>query len=124
MFLRAEVLEFAKSFLKHLTKTRQDTRHFAFEILADRPKIIQERRDFTSRIVTKHDIESVGKFFSLSKAVGTIDKHRATRYHAFILFGAYLGQRPMATIARPTVGQFHGALRGKSPAYSCSHINI
>ncbi len=40
-------------------------------------------------------------------------------YQAFILFGAYTGQRPMVTIARLTTGQFKEALRNKRP---CLHV--
>lgn len=46
-------LGFAKAFLKCLTKTRLDTRYYAFELFLERPRAIKERKDVTNRIITR-----------------------------------------------------------------------
>ncbi len=111
----AKTLGFATSFLKYLTKTRLDTRYHAFEIFLERPKTITERRHVTSRIITKADVESVLTHIADAKAAEILDEYREAYYRAFILFGAYTGQRPMATMARITVGQLKAAVRNKQP---------
>jgi hypothetical protein len=56
---RGKTLTFAKGFLKYLTKTRLDSRYYAFEIFLDRPKHLKVRKNVTSRIITKEDIENI-----------------------------------------------------------------
>ena len=64
----AKVLGFTKSFLKYLTKTRLDTRYYAFAVFLDRPRTIVERKNVTSRIVTRADIECILKHVDQSEA--------------------------------------------------------
>lgn len=64
----AKVLGFTKSFLKYLTKTRLDTRYYAFAVFLDRPRTIVERKNVTSRIVTRADIEYILKHVDQSEA--------------------------------------------------------
>ncbi|MGZ4904585.1 MAG: hypothetical protein ACXV5I_07210, partial [Halobacteriota archaeon] len=95
-----KVLSFAKAFLKFLTKAGLDTRYYAFEIFLERPKA---------------DIENVLAHIHNAEKDGVISHHRAQHYRAFVLFGAYTGQRSLATISKLTVGQFREALRSDKP---------
>jgi len=67
----------------------------------------------TSRIVTKEDIENVLAYICNAKKDGLISDHRAKQYTAFVVFGAFTGQRSLSTIAKLTVGQFKQALQSK-----------
>ena len=69
----------------------------------------------TQRIVTLNDITSILTYIKKSYVDGSIDEYRYQHYTAFILFGAYTGQRSMATISRLTVGQFNSALESEKP---------
>jgi integrase len=106
-----KVLSFAKAFLKFLTKVRLDTRYHAFEVFLDRPKFIKARNNVTSRIVTKEDIENVLNHIRNAAKHGLISSYRLQQYAAFVLFGAYTGQRSLSTISKVTVGQFKEALQ-------------
>jgi integrase len=108
-----KVFSFAKAFLKFLTKVRLDTRYYAFEIFLERPKKVKTRNNVTSRIVTKEDVQNVLAYISKAKKDGRISDHRATQYTAFVIFGAFTGQRSLSTIAKLTVGQFRQALQSK-----------
>jgi hypothetical protein len=108
-----KVFRFAKAFLKFLTKVRLDTRYHAFEVFLERPKKVKTRNNVTSRIVTKEDIENVLAYIYNAKNDGLISDHRAKQYSAFIVFGAFTGQRSLSTIAKLTVGQFRQALQSK-----------
>jgi hypothetical protein len=44
-----------------------------------------------------------------------IDVQRARQYTAFILFGAYTGQRSLSTISKLKIGQFRKALQSDKP---------
>jgi integrase len=109
------VLSFAKAFLKYLTKVRLDTRYHAFEVFLERPRTIKTRNNVTSRIITKEDIQNVIAHISNAAKNGLISDYRAKRYRAFILFGAFCGQRSLATISKLTVGQFREALQSDKP---------
>jgi integrase len=109
------VLSFAKGFLKYLTKVRLDTRYHAFEIFLERPRTIKNRNNVTSRIVTKEDVENVLSHISKAAKNGLISSHRFQQYTAFILFGAFTGQRSLATIAKLKAGQFREALKSEKP---------
>jgi integrase len=108
-------LAFAKAFLKYLTKIKLDSRYYAFEVFLDRPKTLKERKRVTSRIITKDDIQNILSYIAKSKHEGYISHQRALQYTAFTLFGAYTGQRSLATISKLTVGQFRDALKSEKP---------
>ncbi|MGZ4949215.1 MAG: hypothetical protein ACXV5D_09265 [Halobacteriota archaeon] len=111
----SKVLSFAKAFLKFLTKVRLDTRYCAFEVFLERPRAVKARKNVTSRIITKADIEKVLAYINKEEKAGSISQRRSQQYKAFILLGAYTGQRSLATISKLTVGQFREALRSEKP---------
>ena len=92
---------------------RLDTRYYAFEIFLERLKRIKTRNNVTSRIVTKEDIKNVLVYISNAKKDGFISDCRAKQYTAFVVFGAFTGQRSLSTIAKLTVEQFKQALHSK-----------
>jgi hypothetical protein len=98
-----KVLSFAKAFLKFLTKVRLDTRYHAFELFLERPRAIKVRNNVTSRIITKEDIENVLAHIINAERGELISSYRAQHYTAFVLFGAFTGQRSLATIAKLTI---------------------
>ncbi len=109
------MLYFAKGLLNYLTKTTFDTRFQAFELFLEMPKVLKTRKHVTSRIVTKEDIENVLKAIEKAFSIGRIDNAHYLNYKAIVLFGAFTGQRPLATIARLTAGQFEEAVKMKKP---------
>ena len=110
-----KVLSFAKAFLKFLTKARLDTRYYAFEVFLERPRAVKARNNVTSRIITKADVETVLAYIDKAEKDDEISHHRSQHYRAFVLLGAYTGQRSLATISKLTVGQFREALRSDKP---------
>jgi hypothetical protein len=50
-----------------------------------------------------------------SYKIGRIDNYHYLNYKAIVLFGAFTGQRPLATIARLTTGQFRDAVKMEKP---------
>ena len=115
VYSKRKVLYFAKGLLKYLTKTTFDTRFQAFELFLAMPKVLKTRKHVTSRIVTTEDVENVLKAIELAYDGGRIDAYHYRNYKALVLFGAFTGQRPLATIARLTVGQFEEAVKMKKP---------
>jgi hypothetical protein len=111
----SKVLNFAVSFLKFLAKTKMEPRYASFEAYLEMPKAVKERKSITSRIVTKNDIENVLRHIKQAEKNGTLNAHRSAQYSAFVIFGAFTGQRSMATMANLTVGQFREALRSEKP---------
>jgi len=111
----SKVLSFAKSFLKFLTTTRAEPRFQMFAPYLELPKTVKERKSVTSRIVTKEDINNVLQHIAKAERGGKISPERSTQYSAFVLFGAYTGQRSEATIKKLTVGQFREALAADKP---------
>ncbi|MGZ4934798.1 MAG: hypothetical protein ACXV49_09930 [Halobacteriota archaeon] len=101
--------------MKFLTKARLDTRYRAFEVFLERPRAIKARNNVTSRIVTKADIENVLAYISTSEGDSRVSRQRAEQYAAFILLGAYTGQRSVSTMATLRVGQFREALQADKP---------
>ena len=116
----AKTLSFAQSFLKYLTRIRLDTRYYAFCMFLDRPKCVKARKAVTSRIVTREDIKNVLEQIREAEQEGRISSYRALQYTAFILFGAFTGQRSMATISRLRVGQFKTAVKMERPVLKVS----
>lgn len=62
----------------------------------------------TNRIITKEDIENILAYIQTALNEGRISQCqlRVRHYITFVLFGAYMGQRSVATMMKLTVGQF------------------
>ncbi|MGZ4864574.1 MAG: hypothetical protein ACXV5H_07145, partial [Halobacteriota archaeon] len=110
-----KILSFAKAFLRYLTTTRLDTRYLAFALFLEMPKAVKVRKAVTSRIITLADIENVLAYIRRAAQTGAISEQRMLQYSAFVIFGAYTGQRSNATIRKLTVGQFREALQQEKP---------
>ncbi len=111
----SKTLSFAKSFLSYLTKTKLDTRYLAFEVFLAMPKKVRVRKAVTSRIITRADIKNVLLHIKRAEYDSKISKQRSLQCTAFIVFGAYTGQRTIATMSRLKVGQFRAALQTEKP---------
>jgi hypothetical protein len=111
----AKVLSFAVSFLKFQAKTKMEPRYTSFVVYLEMPKAVRERKSITSRIVTKEDIENVLGYIKQAERRGDISTEKSAHYSAFVIFGAFTGQRSMATMAKLTVGQFREALQSEKP---------
>ena len=112
---KSKVLSFACAFLKYLSKSRLDTRYGTYELFLERPKTLKERKRVTNRIVTKEDIEKVLSYITKAEREGRISPYKARQFTGFVIFGAYTGQRSMATMSKLTVGQFREALKMDKP---------
>jgi integrase len=115
VYAKRKVINFTKAFFRYLAKTRFNTRYQAFELFLEMPKALQKRKHVTSRIVTKRDIENVLAAIEQAAEKEEIDECHRLNYRAIMLFGAFTGQRPLATIARLTVNQFKQALGQDKP---------
>jgi len=111
----SKVLSFATSFLKFLAITRSEPRYQNLSPYLERPKTVKVRKNVTERIVAKDDIENVLRHIKQAEERGGKSAEKAAKYAAFVIFGAFTGQRPDATIAKLTVGQFREALKSKKP---------
>jgi hypothetical protein len=107
------VLNFATAFLKYLAKTHFDARYLAFELFLEMPKGLKVRKHVTSRIITKEDVENVLSAIQTAYQNNEIDWDHYLHFKAIVLFSAFTGQRPQATTARLTVGQFKTAISQK-----------
>jgi len=114
-YARRKVMNFAKAFLKYLSKTRFDTRYKEFDLFLEMPKAIKESKRVTQRIVTTDDVKNVLSAIEQGGEHCEFTVRQCQNYKALVLFGAYTGQRPIATIRKLTVGQFRAALRHDSP---------
>ncbi len=112
---KRKVLNFAKAFLKYLTTTRFDPRYRAFELFLEMPKAVKERKRVTERIVTTEDVKRVLEALTEDYKEGKLNKRQYHNFTALVLFGAFSGQRPYATIRKLTVGQFRHALNETPP---------
>jgi integrase len=112
---QSKTVSFAKAFLKHLAKRHVDQRYLSFTLFLDLPKTIKERHAVTSQIVIKEDIEKILAHISKAEENGQISSHRAQQYKGFVIFGAYTGQRSLATISKLTVGQVREVLKSDTP---------
>jgi hypothetical protein len=115
VYSKRKVLYFTKGFLKYLTKTSFDTRFQAFELFLEMPKALKTRKLVTNRIVTKEDIQNLLETIEQAYAKGRIDYYHYQDYKAIVLFGAFTGQRPLATIARLKIGQLKVAVDQEKP---------
>jgi integrase len=114
-YAKGKALNFAKAFLKYLTKVHLDTRYQTFEIFLQKPKALKERKNVTTRIITREDIVNIIAHISKAEQEGLISRYKALQFTAFVLFGAYTGQRTLATMMKLTVGQFRDALQLNKP---------
>jgi hypothetical protein len=112
---KRKVLNFAKSFLRYLTKTRLDTRYKEFDLFLEMSKEVKESKRITQRIVMTEDIKTVLAAIKEGLENREFTTRQCQNYKALVLFGAYTGQRPIATIRKLTVGQFRAALRRDPP---------
>jgi integrase len=112
---KRKVLQFARAFLSYLSKTNFDQRYASFSLFLELPRSVKERKHVTSRIVTKEDVENILAAIKQAYDKGGVDTCHYLNYKAMVLFGAFTGQRPLATIARLTVGQFKKAVRLEKP---------
>jgi integrase len=112
---KRKVLQFARAFLRYMSKISFDQRYAAFDLFLQLPRAVKEQKRVTPRIVTKEDVENALKAIEQAHRRGNIDAYHYLNYKAIVLFGAFTGQRPLSTIARLTVGQFRGAVRMDKP---------
>jgi integrase len=112
---KSKVLTFAVAFLKYLAKIHLDIQYRSFELFLERPRRIKVRKNVTNRIVTKKDIENILDHIRRADSRGIISRSRADQYTAFTVFGAFTGQRSMATMMKLTVGQLRESLRAAKP---------
>ena len=112
---KRKVLQFARAFLRYLSKTNFDQRYGAFSLFLELPRSVKEQKRVTDRIVTKEDVENILAAIGHSHRNGKIDASHYLNYKAIVLFGAFTGQRPLATISQLTVGQFRKALKTEKP---------
>ncbi|MGZ7134112.1 MAG: hypothetical protein ACXVH4_05255 [Halobacteriota archaeon] len=112
---KRKVLQFARAFLRYLAKISFDQRYAAFELFLQLPRAVKEQKRVTERIVTKEDIENLLAAIKQANRSGSIDTSHYLNYTAIVLFGAFTGQRPLATIARLTVGQLSEAVGMHKP---------
>jgi hypothetical protein len=112
---KRKVLQFARAFLGYMSKIRFDQRYVAFDLFLQLPRSVKEQKRVTDRIVTKEDIENVLIEIRNAHHSGDIDTNHFLNYRAIVLFGAFTGQRPLATIARLTVRQLRAAIRMRKP---------
>jgi hypothetical protein len=109
----SKVLSFAAGFLRFLAKTKMEPRYTSFEVYLEMPRAVKERKSMTQRIVTKDDIKNVLGHIKQAENRGDISTERSAQYSAFVIFGAFTGQRSLATMAKLTVGQFREALQSE-----------
>jgi len=112
---KRKVLQFARAFLRYMSKISFDQRYAAFDLFLQLPRSVKEQKHVTDRIVTKEDVENVLTAIGRARHSGGIDAYHSLNYKSMVLFGAFTGQRPLATIARLTVGQFKEAVAMDKP---------
>jgi hypothetical protein len=101
-------------FLSYLTKTRLDSRYESFRLFLELPKAVKTCKLLKGRIVTIEDVQNVLGSLKVRYARGKLDERHYVAYKASIIFGAFTGQGPDATIGRITAGQFKEALKFRS----------
>jgi hypothetical protein len=73
VYAKRKVINFSKAFFRYLSKTHFDTRYQAFEPFLELPKVLEERKHVTRRIMTKEDVENVLKAIEQAHNNGRID---------------------------------------------------
>ena len=89
VYARRKVINFAKAFLRYLSKTRFDPRYQSFDLFLELPKGLKERKHITTRIVTKADIENVLRAIEQAHVNEELSSQLYHNYRATVLFGAY-----------------------------------
>jgi integrase len=112
---KRKVLQFARAFLRYMSSISFDQRYAAFDLFLQLPRSVKEQKRVTNRIVTKEDVENVLKAIEQAHRSEDIDTYHYLNYKATVFFGAFTGQRPLATIARLTVGQLMEAVKMDKP---------
>jgi integrase len=112
---KRKVLQFARAFLRYMSKISFDQRYAAFDLFLQLPRSVKEQKCVTDRIVIKEDVENVLTAIGNAYSSGGIDVYHCINYKAIVLFGAFTGQRPLATIARLKVGQLKEAVKMEKP---------
>jgi integrase len=112
---KRKVLQFARAFLGYMSKISFDQRYAAFDLFLQLPRSVKEQKRVTDRIVTKEDVENVLTVIAKAHVRKEIDTYHYLNYKAIMLFGAFTGQRPLATIARLTVGQLRDTVAMERP---------
>jgi hypothetical protein len=69
----------------------------------------------TTRIISTEDITNILLRISKAEQEGLISHSKAQQYAAFVLFGAYTGQRTQAMMMKLKVRQFKEALQSHKP---------
>jgi hypothetical protein len=115
IYSKRKMLNFAKAFLRYLSKTRFDMRYKDFDLFLEMPRAVKESKRITQRIVTIDDIKNVLSAIKEGGEHGEFTTRQRRNYTALVLFGAHTGQRPYATIRKLTVGQFNAALQHYPP---------
>jgi hypothetical protein len=62
------------------------------------------------------------RYITQAKKRGDIDAKRSVQYSAFVIFGAFTGQRSEATISKLTAAQFRQAVRGEKPVLEVTSL--
>jgi integrase len=112
---KRKVLQFSRAFLGYMSKISFDQRYAAFDLFLQLPRSVKEQKRVTERIVTKKDVENLLTAIECAHRSGNIDVYHYLNFKAMVLFGAFTGQRPLATIARLTAGQFRDAIATERP---------
>jgi len=110
-----------------MSKSSFDQRYAAFDLFLELPRSLKERKFVTRRIVTKEDIKNILIAIKQAHRSGGIDTYHYLNYKAMTVFGAFTGQRPLATIARLKVWQFKEAVKLEKPVvvvFPVFHIHI
>ncbi|MGZ4934354.1 MAG: hypothetical protein ACXV49_07635 [Halobacteriota archaeon] len=110
-----KILSFSTAFLRFLSKTTFNQQFQAYAVFLELPKTVKTRKAVTGRIVTIDDIRNVLAYVKRAYDEGRINEHRYRYYTAFVIFGAFTGQRSESTTAQVTVGQFRDALQMDKP---------
>jgi hypothetical protein len=116
----SKVLNFAKTFLKYLSKLYLDLRYQNFSLFLETPRTRRDRKTVTSRIVTKEDITNVIDSLIAAYHNQRLSFKSTVNYIGITLFGAYTGQRIESTLSKLTVRQVRDALQTSPPII---HVN-
>jgi hypothetical protein len=106
-----KILNFARAFLKYLSKLHLDPSYQNFTLFLDMPKSRKDRKTVTSRVVTVSEISQVVNGILDAYNNKFLTYESMINYVGITLFGAYSGQRVDATTSKITVSQLRTALQ-------------